>query len=128
MVVWWEVLKIFISVQNVIDAAPVEYRQIKTGEKENAGEYVTDTGLVVPSIALSLRDRLMAAAEARGFSRERITELVNKVPVLKFLIEKMYIPHVLFVWIKFIDSKDRMYCTVQWAQTAREVLFFNSIS
>ena len=96
MVVWWEVLKIFISVQNVIDAAPVEYRQIKTGEKENAGEYVTDTGLVVPSIALSLRDRLMAAAEARGFSRERITELVNKVPVLKFLIEKMYIPHVLF--------------------------------
>ena len=42
------------------------------------GEYVTDTGLVVPAIALSLRDRLMAAAEARGFSRDRITELVSE--------------------------------------------------
>ena len=41
------------------------------------GEYVTDTGVVVPAIALALRDRLMAAAEARGFSRDRITELVS---------------------------------------------------
>jgi hypothetical protein len=73
--------------QNVIDSAPIEYRQIKTGASESLGEYVTDTGLVIPAIALSLRDRLMAAAEARGFSRERITELVKKY-IKFYVVEK----------------------------------------
>jgi enhancer of mRNA-decapping protein 3 len=42
------------------------------------GEYVTDTGLVVPCIDLSLRNRLMASAEAKGFSSERMTELMAR--------------------------------------------------
>jgi hypothetical protein len=52
--------------------------QINTGEASSSScEYATDTGLIVPAITLALRDRLMAAAEARGFSRERITELAS---------------------------------------------------
>lgn len=68
----------FRNDQNVIDAAPINYRQIKTGQQENIREYVTDTGIIVPSIDLALRNRLMSAAEARGFSKERISELVAR--------------------------------------------------
>jgi hypothetical protein len=38
--------------QNVLDTVPVEYRQIKTVDGDASGEYVTDTGLVVPAIPL----------------------------------------------------------------------------
>ena len=42
------------------------------------GEYVTDTGLVIPAISSKLRDRFMAAAEAKGITRERLVELVAR--------------------------------------------------
>ena len=43
-----------------------------------AGEYKTDAGLVVPAISSKLRDRFMAAAEAKGITRERLVELVAR--------------------------------------------------
>ena len=42
------------------------------------GEYSTDTGLVVPALSSNLRNRLFAAAEANGISRDRLVELVAR--------------------------------------------------
>ena len=42
------------------------------------GEYSTDTGLIVPALSFNLRNRLAAAAEARGISKERMVELVAR--------------------------------------------------
>jgi len=67
--------------QNVLATIPAQYRQIsldKTLAPSLRGEYSTDNGLVVPSIALGLRERLMLAAEARGISRERMAELMAR--------------------------------------------------
>ena len=67
--------------QNVLATIPAQYRQIaldKGVAASNRGEYSTDNGLVVPGIALGLRDRLMAAAEARGISRDRLVETMAR--------------------------------------------------
>lgn len=63
--------------QNVIAAQPTQYHLISL-EEAPMGEYKTDTGLVVPAISAKLRDRFMAAAEAKGISRERLVELVAR--------------------------------------------------
>lgn len=64
--------------QNVLAAHPTEYKQISSTEEAPPGEYLTDTGLVIPAASLGLRERLVAAAEARGISKERLTELVAR--------------------------------------------------
>jgi len=69
--------------QNVLATIPAQYRQISLNKSSTSGgslegEYSTDAGLVVPGISSGLRDRLMLAAEARGISRERMTELVAR--------------------------------------------------
>jgi enhancer of mRNA-decapping protein 3 len=63
--------------QNVLSSAPTKVRGIAT-EEAAVGEYMTDAGLIVPAISYKLRERFMAAAEARGISRERLTELVAR--------------------------------------------------
>ena len=63
--------------QNVLLSDPVQYNLI-TLEESPVGEYKTEAGLVVPAISYKLRERLMAAAEAKGFTRERLVELVAR--------------------------------------------------
>ena len=63
--------------QNVLNAESVNYRCITT-EEEFFGEYQTDQGLLIPAISYKLRERFMAAAEAKGISRDRLIELVAR--------------------------------------------------
>lgn len=56
--------------ENVIVSEPTAFRQIvvpSTGEKE----YVTDDGLVIPTITLDLHRQLIGAADRLGISWER---------------------------------------------------------
>lgn len=56
--------------ENVIVAEPTVFRQItvpSAGEKE----YVTDNGLIIPSITLNLHRQLIGAADRLGISWER---------------------------------------------------------
>lgn len=63
--------------QNVLVSEPTQYRCITT-EEEFFGEYQTDQGLMVPAVSYKLRERFMAAAEAKGISRDRLIELVAR--------------------------------------------------
>jgi len=70
--------------QNVLSAGPTKYRLISTEEGEMKytkgpiGEYITDSGLIVPAISYELRERFMAAAEAKGITRDRLIELMAR--------------------------------------------------
>jgi len=63
--------------QNVLVSEPTQYRLIATDEAA-VGEYATDAGLIVPALSYQLRERCMAAAEAKGISRDRLIELVAR--------------------------------------------------
>ena len=60
-----------------LSSCRTQYRCITT-EEEFFGEYQTDQGLLVPAISYKLRERFMAAAEAKGISRDRLIELVAR--------------------------------------------------
>ncbi|XP_012522645.2 enhancer of mRNA-decapping protein 3 [Monomorium pharaonis] len=63
--------------ENILVSEPTALRQIVVpcrGEKE----YVTDNGLVIPSITLSLHRQLIGAADRLGISWERRVELLGR--------------------------------------------------
>ncbi|XP_003428062.1 enhancer of mRNA-decapping protein 3 [Nasonia vitripennis] len=63
--------------ENVIESEPTALRQIAVpggGSKE----YVTDDGLVIPSITLDLQRQLIGAADRLGISWERRVELLGR--------------------------------------------------
>ena len=69
----------FRNDENVLGAqSPPQYRPIETGEKPSPGEYVTDSGLVVPAVSYELRRKLEKTVEEKGFSLGRLTELVGR--------------------------------------------------
>lgn len=68
--------------ENILASVPTEYRQIQI---ENSGsgsgvsqEYVTDAGLVIPSIPRSTRDAIQQLAENHGLTMERQNDLVAR--------------------------------------------------
>ncbi|KOC61263.1 Enhancer of mRNA-decapping protein 3 [Habropoda laboriosa] len=63
--------------ENVIVSEPTVFKQImvpSAGEKE----YVTDNGLIIPSITLNLHRQLIGAADRLGISWERRVELLGR--------------------------------------------------
>lgn len=63
--------------ENIIVSEPTAFRQIgvpNAGEKE----YVTDNGLIIPSITLNLHRQLIGAADRLGISWERRVELLGR--------------------------------------------------
>ena len=69
--------------ENILVSEPTVLRQIMVpcrGEKE----YVTDNGLVIPSIPLSLHRQLIGAADRLGISWERRVRML-KLFVIIFL-------------------------------------------
>lgn len=67
--------------ENVLPSNKAVYRQILVSNSTDvvtACEYVTDSGLVVPSVQQPLRNRLMDAAERNGFDRGRQVEMVGR--------------------------------------------------
>ncbi|KAJ8925493.1 hypothetical protein NQ315_009331 [Exocentrus adspersus] len=63
--------------ENVIATLPASYRQI-TVPKQDFCEYVTDDGLIIPSISRSLRKKLWETAERVGLTWERRIELIGR--------------------------------------------------
>ncbi|KAB0804038.1 hypothetical protein PPYR_01008 [Photinus pyralis] len=63
--------------ENVLATVPTVYRQI-TVPKQEFCEYVTDDGLIIPSISRSLRNKLWCAADVCGLSCERRIELMGR--------------------------------------------------
>ena len=67
--------------ENVLPRSKAVYRQILASNPTDvvsACEYVTDSGLVVPSVQPALRNRLMAVAKRNGFDEGRQTEMVGR--------------------------------------------------
>lgn len=63
--------------ENVIATNPTAFRQIVVPAPDSR-EYVSDDGLVIPSITQELRRQLFAAAIKMGVSQERQTELMGR--------------------------------------------------
>lgn len=63
--------------ENILTGAPTVYRQI-TVPKSDVCEYVTDNGLIIPSISYSLRSKLFAIADKYGLTWERRVELMGR--------------------------------------------------
>lgn len=63
--------------ENIITATPTCFRQI-TVPKQDFCEYVTDNGLIIPSISHSLRNKLWALADKYGLNWERRMELMGR--------------------------------------------------
>lgn len=74
--------------ENVLASEPAQYRQIELVSRVvemaaaigegNSQEYVTDEGLVIPSIPRSTRDLIQQLAESRGLSIERQNDLLAR--------------------------------------------------
>ena len=71
----------FKNDENVLPSKPIVFNQIQVpnsvGGVSNA-EYVTDTGLVVPTISYEMRCKILSLAEQYGLSLERQVEMVGR--------------------------------------------------
>ncbi|XP_033221963.1 enhancer of mRNA-decapping protein 3 isoform X2 [Belonocnema kinseyi] len=63
--------------ENIIESEPAAFRQIIVPYPDTK-EYVTDDGLVIPSITLDLHRQLIGAADRLGISWERRVELFGR--------------------------------------------------
>ncbi|XP_069682486.1 enhancer of mRNA-decapping protein 3 isoform X2 [Periplaneta americana] len=63
--------------ENVIASTPAMYRQVVV-PAPGLKEYVTDDGLVIPSIMPDLRHQLLSVAERLGVTEERQAELMGR--------------------------------------------------
>jgi len=67
--------------ENVLPSRKAVYRQILVSNPTDevaACEYVTDSGLVIPSVQPAMRNTLIAAATNSGFDRGRQIEMVGR--------------------------------------------------
>lgn len=66
--------------ENILISKPVGHRQIKT---KHAGtlEYVTDDGIIIPTISMSLRGRIQMQAEVFGLQWERQCDMLARSTV-----------------------------------------------
>lgn len=66
--------------ENILSSKPMGFRQIKT-KHACALEYVTDDGIIIPTISLSLRTRIQLQAEALGLNWERQCDMLSRSTV-----------------------------------------------
>lgn len=64
--------------ENILESTPTNSRQITMKDHSTDQYFVTDDGLIVPTISLSLRNRIMLQAEIFGLSRERQCDLLSR--------------------------------------------------
>ncbi|XP_046543062.1 enhancer of mRNA-decapping protein 3-like [Haliotis rubra] len=63
--------------ENVLQSGPVQLSQIHV-PASGGGDFVTDAGLVVPSITYQLRNKILSTAEQCGLSVDRQIEMVGR--------------------------------------------------
>lgn len=61
--------------ENILESEPTTFRQIIVSDAGKK-EYVTDDGLIIPSITLDLQRRLIEAADRLGLSWERRVSII----------------------------------------------------
>lgn len=66
--------------ENILISKPLGYRQIKT-KHASAQEYVTDDGIIIPSISLALRARIQMQAEVFGLEWDRLCDMLSRSTV-----------------------------------------------
>lgn len=66
--------------ENILISKPMGFRQIKT-KQAGASEYVTDDGIIIPTISLSLRARIQLQAEVFGLKWERQCDMLSRSTV-----------------------------------------------
>lgn len=69
--------------ENVIEADPTELKQI-TVPAADEREYVTDDGLIIPSIPLELHRQLIGTADRLGISWERRVSIFIDIIIISF--------------------------------------------
>lgn len=62
---------------NILNSKPPVYRQLTVPQPDSI-EYVTDSGLIVPSLTPELRRKVLTVAERIGLSFERQSEIVGR--------------------------------------------------
>lgn len=63
--------------ENILNSKPPVYRQLLVPQSGSI-EYVTDSGLIVPSVTPELRKKIIAVAETFGLSFERQSEIIGR--------------------------------------------------
>lgn len=63
--------------ENILQSQPTQYRQIEV-DYNSSRDYVSDDGLIVPSIPLIVRNRVQTAAEAMGLTWERQMDILSR--------------------------------------------------
>ncbi|XP_067665151.1 enhancer of mRNA-decapping protein 3-like [Haliotis asinina] len=63
--------------ENVLQSGPVQLSQIHV-PASGGGDFVTDAGLVVPSVTYQLRNKILSTAEQCGLSVDRQIEMVGR--------------------------------------------------
>lgn len=66
--------------ENILISKPMGFRQIKT-KHAGALEYVTDDGIIIPTISMSLRARIQLQAEVFGLVWERQCDMLSRSTV-----------------------------------------------
>lgn len=66
--------------ENILMSKPMGFRQIKT-KQAGVAEYVTDDGIVIPTISLALRGRIQMQAEVFGLQWERQCDMLARSTV-----------------------------------------------
>lgn len=66
--------------ENILNAEPVTHRQIMTPAHVKQ-EYVTDDGIIVPTVSLALRNRILLQAEIFGLTWERQCDMLSRSAV-----------------------------------------------
>lgn len=66
--------------ENILDSKPVGFRQIKM-QYECTEEYVTDEGILIPTLTIALRSRILLQAEMVGLIWERQCDMISRSTV-----------------------------------------------
>lgn len=66
--------------ENILISKPMGFRQIKT-KHACALEYVTDDGIIIPTISMALRSRIQLQAAMSGFHWERQCDMLSRSTV-----------------------------------------------
>ncbi|XP_031620146.1 enhancer of mRNA-decapping protein 3 [Contarinia nasturtii] len=67
--------------ENILTSKPTGYRQITLKDRCTAQEYVTDDGIIIPTISAEIRSRIQLKAEVFGLDWERQCDMLSRSTV-----------------------------------------------
>ncbi|XP_055376288.1 enhancer of mRNA-decapping protein 3 [Condylostylus longicornis] len=65
--------------ENILTPEPIQFRQIQSHPQDsNSTDFVTDEGLIIPTIPLAVRNKIQDVAERNGLTRERQMDIMAR--------------------------------------------------